>query len=257
VAHDATKIISSSRQQAGARLSPDASKVVFASDRNGGVWNLWLANQDGTNPHQMTYLKMPGSPAWSPDGKQIAFDYFDGPHSDIYVMDSAGGPPQRKTDGHGSYYMPFWSNDGEWLYFASLRSGRQELWRLSLSNGSISQFTHGGAFRGQSAPVPWIYFWREGGIWRMPENGGVEEFVAKCAREGAWAAGSAGVYFYDPDGPAIRYMDLATRRITPVLDPAMRPFPFGIGISLSSDETTLIYVGQERIGSEIRMLDLH
>jgi Tol biopolymer transport system component/DNA-binding winged helix-turn-helix (wHTH) protein len=258
VARNPVKVASSSRNQIGARISPDGSRILFDSDRV-GRWNLWVANRDGAEPKQITFMNDPGSPTWSPDGKQIAFDHFDGPHSDIYVMDSSGGPPRRVTDGRSNNYVPYWSHDGEWLYFASLRSGHQEVWKLSLSDGHMAQVTrHGVLYVSQEAPDGrWIYFWRAGAIWRAPTQGGEDEFVTKCSEMAAWALGKEGLYLYErTDGGAIRYFDFKRQRFSTVLAPAMTPM-WGWSISVSRAEDTLLYVAQERVGSEIRIIDLH
>jgi len=53
--------------------SPDGSKVVFESDRNGG-YAIFVADRDGTNVQQLTPSSaLAEHPVWSPDGKWLAF----------------------------------------------------------------------------------------------------------------------------------------------------------------------------------------
>jgi dipeptidyl aminopeptidase/acylaminoacyl peptidase len=58
------------------------------------------------------------NPAWSPDGKQIAFDGFRNEHWDtelisgIYTVDAGGGEPRALTGDEGSYEAPAFSPDG-------------------------------------------------------------------------------------------------------------------------------------------------
>ncbi|NIR42710.1 MAG: amidohydrolase family protein [Gemmatimonadetes bacterium] len=54
------------------RYSPDGSRIVFVSDRN-GIDNLWLMDADGSNRRQLTELtsSLPTAPYWTPDGEYI------------------------------------------------------------------------------------------------------------------------------------------------------------------------------------------
>ncbi|HYH13202.1 MAG TPA: S9 family peptidase [Thermomicrobiales bacterium] len=62
-------------------------------------------------------------PAWSPDGREIAFvanrdpDWDTSRISDIWTVPARGGEPRRITDGAGSYSQPVWSPDGTRLAF--------------------------------------------------------------------------------------------------------------------------------------------
>ncbi len=67
-----------------------------------------------------------GWPAWSPDGRKIAFTSARdnhgqsgdvGPFSDIYVMDVDGSNQVRLTQGFGQFSA--WSPDGRYIVFAS------------------------------------------------------------------------------------------------------------------------------------------
>jgi len=67
-----------------------------------------------------------GFPAWSPDGRRIAFDSDRGEEGnrDIYVMEADGSRVVRLTT-HPNYDMiPAWSPDGRWVAFTSLRDSR-------------------------------------------------------------------------------------------------------------------------------------
>ena len=68
----ATRITSGQGYDMQPRYSPDGSKVVFVSDRDGSE-NLWIANADGSDPHQLTDGERQNymSPAWTPDGSYV------------------------------------------------------------------------------------------------------------------------------------------------------------------------------------------
>ena len=81
-------------------------KIAFASDRvtagnPEGDYEVFAMNPDGTGVRQLTAnTAVDGSPAWSPDGTQLAFRSERDGNAEIYTM-SAGGANQtrRTTDG--------------------------------------------------------------------------------------------------------------------------------------------------------------
>lgn len=118
------KLIASTREDAAVDVSPDGAMLAFASARTGS-FELWTARIDGSQPRQMTYFSGPetGYPRWSPDGKRIAFTSYPQGRPAIFVMPAANGTPQRRTDGE----MPFWSEDGNGIYFLRSHAGSSTL----------------------------------------------------------------------------------------------------------------------------------
>jgi len=68
----ATRITSGAGWDQQPRYSPDGSRIVFVSDRNGSK-NVWIANADGTRPHIVTKSERINfaSPIWSADGQYV------------------------------------------------------------------------------------------------------------------------------------------------------------------------------------------
>ncbi|WP_271553768.1 amidohydrolase family protein [Bradyrhizobium sp. CCBAU 45394] len=78
-----------------------------------------------------------GSPALSPDGRNIAFRAL----SDIWTMTIGDQPRRVCRDGfHKS--DPAWSPDGRWLPYSSDRGGKLDIWLRDLRTGEDPQLTH-------------------------------------------------------------------------------------------------------------------
>lgn len=75
-----------------AEFSPGGALIAFSSDRSGSRYEVFLMNADGTGQRSLT-AGIEGSasaPAFSPDGKRIAFSLFRDGRSSIWVMDADG-----------------------------------------------------------------------------------------------------------------------------------------------------------------------
>jgi Tol biopolymer transport system component/DNA-binding winged helix-turn-helix (wHTH) protein len=78
-------------------------------------------------------------PAFSPDGKSIAFLRASGPGlvDDLYVVPTAGGKPERLTSDNRPMEGPLaWTPDSREIIFSSDRSGLRTLWRISAYGGT-------------------------------------------------------------------------------------------------------------------------
>jgi Tol biopolymer transport system component/DNA-binding winged helix-turn-helix (wHTH) protein len=78
-------------------------------------------------------------PAFSPDGKSIAFLRASGPGlvDDLYVVPTLGGAPKRLTSDNSPMDGPLaWTPDSREIIFSSARGGMSSLWRISASGGT-------------------------------------------------------------------------------------------------------------------------
>jgi Tol biopolymer transport system component len=93
------------------RWSPDATRLVFSSNRagNAGTFEVFVMNADGTN--QIRLINNPGEnsrPFWSPDGTKIAFQSNQNPSFDIYIMNADGSGQLRLTVTPSDEFQPVW-----------------------------------------------------------------------------------------------------------------------------------------------------
>jgi TolB protein len=91
--------------------------------------------------------KRPGgfddSPAWSPDGKKIAWAATENGQSDIYVMNADGSGQVNLTNTPKAYDIsPRWSPDGSMIAFVSNRDGNLEIYVMNADGSGQVNLTN-------------------------------------------------------------------------------------------------------------------
>src|SRR6185295_9179249 len=71
-------VLASSFWDSDVQFSADGRRMVFASSRAGAGLEIWTARADGTGARQLVHGPgdWQGSPSFSPDGRQVAFDSY-------------------------------------------------------------------------------------------------------------------------------------------------------------------------------------
>jgi Tol biopolymer transport system component len=81
------------------------------------------------------------APAWSPDGRQIAFTSDRSGNWDVWVIPATGGVATQITFDPTDDGAPCWSPDGAQIVFSSERSGNWDIWAIPATGGAATQIT--------------------------------------------------------------------------------------------------------------------
>jgi Tol biopolymer transport system component len=140
------------RDEHAPTFAPDGRAIAFVSDRLAGHFDLWLQPISGSSaqgpPRRLTdHEGSAAQPAYSPDGKWIAYHRVVGSQRDVWIVSSGGGVPIRFTDDPAVDVHPDWSPDGSRIAFVSERSGGSHIWVAPVRDGRpagpASQVTSG------------------------------------------------------------------------------------------------------------------
>ena len=119
--------------------SPDGKELVFFRDRE-----ILAIATDGSRLRRIAGATEQNAPAWSPDGKWIAFVsgnpgalfsnlYGNQAPSSIWIVSSRGGQPRKLTDPATTHTSPVWMPDSQSLLFVSNQSGSRDVFELKLT----------------------------------------------------------------------------------------------------------------------------
>jgi len=154
--------------------------VTSEWSQDGERITLKVADADGHNPQTIVSSKEPiMSPAWSPDGRRLAYVSFEEHKSAIFVQELTTGRRERVAAYPGINSSPAWSPDGNRLALTLSRDGNPEIYILDLMSRSLRRLTESPGIDTEPAWSPdgsEIFFTsgRSGDpqIYRMPVTGG-------------------------------------------------------------------------------------
>lgn len=116
--------------------SRDGDYALYAMSADGGDQGR-LTDEAGDS-ETPTGLLFQIDPAWSPDGREIAFTSKRGGSLDLYVMDASGENTRRLTSTKDDDAHPTWSPDGTRIAFAR---GDGDLYVIPVAGGAATKLT--------------------------------------------------------------------------------------------------------------------
>ena len=157
----------------------------------GHSYRLLTSDLAGGDRRVVTEQRAVGRPAWSPDGRQIAFsgpvtDDSDGRYG-IYVVNADGTGLRRLTSPRFADFDPAWSPDGQTLAFTRDNVGNSNpatccvLGIVSVGSGAYSAVpgTTGASFPTWSGTSPWLAYVHATGLRAVRYDGYGNRLLAR------------------------------------------------------------------------------
>jgi TolB protein len=116
--------------------------MAYQTDR-GGNWEIYLLDMTSWLEYNLTqHPAEDRNPAWSPDGKRIAFESHRDGNWEIYLLEVESGQTTRLTHNLAFDGAPAWSPDGTRIAFESYRDGNWEIYLLAPDGGELARLTN-------------------------------------------------------------------------------------------------------------------
>ena len=162
----------------------NATRIAYVT-KSANRYTLRITDADGEGGQVALASPQPIiSPAWSPDGRRLAYVSFESGKAVVMVQDVFTGDRRAVASFKGSNSAPAWSPDGRRLAVTLSRDGVAQLYLLDLDGGGLRRLTTSSAIDTEAAFAPdgqTLYFVSDRGggpqVYRLPVAGGAAERV--------------------------------------------------------------------------------
>ena len=217
-------------------------------------YQLWVADADGENAQSALASPEPIiSPAWSPNGNQLAYVSFESRKPVVYTHDVASGKRRLIANFKGSNSAPAWSPDGRTLAVTLSRDGGSQLYAIDAGGGEPRRLAQSSSIDTEPVYTPDgknIYFVSDRGgapqIYKMPSSGGNAERVTftgsynispAISSDGRWLA-----YISRVSGAfKLHVMELAGGAVNAITDTSADESP-----SFAPNSRLIVYATQQQ-----------
>jgi TolB protein len=148
--------------------------------KNANRYELQIADSDGAREQVALLSHEPIiSPAWSPDGRRLAYVSFENKKPVVWVHSLIDGKRSVAANFRGSNSAPAWSPDGKTLAVTLSREGGSQIFLVNPDGSGVRRITTSASIDTEPRYSPdgkWLYFTSDRGgtpqIYRMPATGG-------------------------------------------------------------------------------------
>ena len=183
-----------------------STRIAYVT-KAGKNFTLRIADADGEGGQvALNSMEPIISPAWSPDGRELAYVSFESQKAVVYVQDTSSGKRRALANFRGSNSAPAWSPDGQTLAVTLSRDGGSQLYLIGRNGDNVRRLTQSIGIDTESVFSPdgrFVYFVSDRGgspqIYRTAVSGGNAERITFA---GSYNISPA----ISPDGRSLAYI---------------------------------------------------